>query len=640
MVDYILDFQPLGRKDKCQQGESILACARRWGLGISSVCGGRGTCYTCRVQVTSGMLSEPTSSELEAFSAKELADGWRLACQAYPASNCRVVVPPESMTTTQRICLEGLDTAVSPEPAVKAYHLKLTPPSLSDPQADADRLLSAINAQHQPPCRNIDIEVLRSFSPRLRTWNWECQALVRNEELVALSPYPSRQLGLAIDLGTTTIAGYLVDLTSGHTLASQGVMNPQIGYGEDIISRIDYVVKSPLEGMTLQKLVAEKLNGLASALCAQVGENADAIVEGVIVGNTAMHHLFLGLSVRQLALTPFTAAASLALDIKARELGVNIAPGDYLHFLPNVAGFVGADHVAMLLATDLSQSDDVTIALDIGTNTEISLVNGDQITATSCASGPAFEGGHIKHGMRGARGAIERLRIAEDAIQYQTIENAPPIGICGSGVLDALAQLYLVGAIDNGGRLKLDHPRVRVVDNQAEFVLVDKEEQNKHPAIVLTQKDVRELQLAKAAIRSGIQLLLEVNHLTEEQISRVIIAGAFGSYIDVSSAIAVGLLPPLSLNCFQQVGNAAGMGAKLALLSMKKREEAQAIASRIHYVELASIAGFKRTFIEASHLGQYWLKGGKREEFDLSMPNKPVQPTKVQNTISNPSLEN
>jgi uncharacterized 2Fe-2S/4Fe-4S cluster protein (DUF4445 family) len=256
------------------------------------------------------------------------------------------------------------------------------------------------------------------------------------------------------------------------------------------------------------------------------------------------------------------------------------------------------------------------IALDIGTNTEISLINGEEISTASCASGPAFEGGHIKHGMRAAKGAIERLRITKDAIHYQTIDEAPPVGICGSGALDALAQLYLAGVIDNSGRLRRNHPRVRMTDNQAEFLLVDQEEQDGHPVIVITQKDIRELQLANAAIRTGIQLLLETNGFTEEQIRQVVIAGAFGSYIDVSSAVTVGLLPSLPLNKFHQVGNAAGMGAKLALVSLTKREEAQAIASRTRYIELASAPNFKQTFIETSHIGRYRIKGGKREVLD------------------------
>ncbi|MFC2070945.1 2Fe-2S iron-sulfur cluster-binding protein, partial [Chloroflexota bacterium] len=352
MADYIIDFQPVGNRSKCRDGESILDSARRLGIDISSVCAGRGTCGTCRVQVTGGKLSKPTPDELETFSPQEMEDGWRLACQANPAGNCRVIIPPESMSSSQRIQLEGLEVSVSPEPVVKAYHLKLTEPSLTDQQADADRLLAALKGDNGISCREIDITVLRTLSSRIRSWDWECQASVRDDELVAISPRQSRQFGLAIDLGTTTIAGYLIDLTSGKTIATQGVMNPQVGYGEDIISRINYAVKSRRDARRLQKLVADKLNELASALCKEAGDDVKNIVEAVVVGNTAMHHLFLSLPVKQLALTPFIPASEAALNVKARDLGLKIAPGAYIHFPPVIAGFIGADHVATLLATN------------------------------------------------------------------------------------------------------------------------------------------------------------------------------------------------------------------------------------------------------------------------------------------------
>jgi uncharacterized 2Fe-2S/4Fe-4S cluster protein (DUF4445 family) len=613
MKAYRIDFEPVGRRGNCQENESLLDCARRLDVGISSVCGGQGTCNTCRVQVVSGILSEPTSSEVEAFSPQELEEGWRLACQATPTSDCRIMLPPESMSASQRICVEGLAVTVTPEPVIKAYHLRLPVPSLDDTQADADRILETLNQQYGRHCTRVDIDVLRTISAKLRALNWECQATARNDEVIDIGSWPSRQLGLALDLGTTTIAGYLVDLSSGQTLASKGVLNPQTSYGEDIISRINYVVKSPHERIRLQKLVVDRLNELATSLCSEVDAAVETIVEMVVVGNTAMHHLLLDLAVRQLALTPFTAAASLALDVKARELGIHVAPGVYVHFPPVIRGFVGSDHAAMLLATDSRQVDGLVIALDIGTNTEISLIIGEEITTTSCASGPAFEGGHIKHGMRAARGAIERLRMTEDTINYQTIDEATPVGICGSGVIDAVAQLYLAGTVDDSGRLIDSHPRVRLSDNQAEFLLVDQEEQGSQSTITLTQKDIRELQLAKAAVRAGIQLLLEANGFSEEQIRQVVVAGSFGSYIDLSSAVTVGLLPPLPLNCLRQVGNAAGMGAKLALLSITKREEVQAIVSRTRYMELAINPGFKKMFIETGHLGKYWIKRGKRE---------------------------
>jgi uncharacterized 2Fe-2S/4Fe-4S cluster protein (DUF4445 family) len=609
-----IDFEPVGRRGECQKNESLLACAHRLGVGINSICGGKGTCHACKVQVVSGSVSKPTPNEHEAFTSQELKEGWHLACQTYPTSDSKLMVPAESMTTPQRLQVEGLEVKVSPEPPTHAYHLQMKAPSVSAPQADADRLLQALNKRHKLYCGRVDIDFLRNISDQLRSWDWECQAIVRNDEVIALLPPSSHQLGLAIDLGTTKIAGYLMNFSDGQTLAAKGVMNPQISSGEDIISRINRVIKSPDEGRQFQQLAVEAINELCADLCAEAGAKPQEIVEAVVVGNTAMHHLFLNLPVKQLALSPFVPAVSRALEVKARDLGLGIAAGAYVHLLPNIAGFVGADHVAMLLSAEVRQSEEPIVALDIGTNTEISLVNNGEVTTVSCASGPAFEGGHIKYGMRAATGAIERLRITNDVIQYQTIDGAPPIGICGSGILDALAQLYLAKVIDESGRITNHHLRVRTYKGQHEFILVSKEERKGRPAITITGHDVRELQLAKAAIRSGIQALLEASGCAEDDIKQVIIAGAFGTYIDVASAVAVGMLPPLPLNRFRQVGNAAGMGAKLALISLAKRAEAQAIASKVKYIELASVPNFEPIFIQASYLGRYRIINGRREK--------------------------
>jgi uncharacterized 2Fe-2S/4Fe-4S cluster protein (DUF4445 family) len=609
-----VEFEPVGRRGECQSQESLLECARKLGVGLSSICGGKGTCHSCKVQVLSGTVSRPTPGETETFSPQELKAGWRLACQTYPRTNVKVHVPAESMTTSQRLQVEGQEVTVRPQAAVRAYPVKLPAPSLEAPLADADSLLQKLNQRYKLNCGKVDIGALRLLSDQLRSWKWQCQAAVRNDQVIALLPPQSHPLGLAIDLGTTKIAGYLVNLSNGQTLAASGVMNPQISHGEDIISRINGTLNSPEEREQIQKLAAEAISQLGADLCAEIGAKPDEIVEAVVVGNTAMHHLFLGLPVRQLALAPFVPAVSRALDIKARNLNLNFAPGAYVHLLPNLAGFVGADHVAMLLATGVAPKKGPIVALDIGTNTEVSLIHEGNIFTTSCASGPAFEGGHIKYGMRAAEGAIERLQISGDKIQYQTIGEAPPVGICGSGILDALAQLYLAKAVNEGGRITADHPRVRSQRGQREFVLVSKEERQGQPAITINQHDVRELQLAKAAIRSGIQVLLETSGVPEEKIKQVIIAGAFGTYINVASAVEIGMLPSLPLARFTQAGNAAGMGAKLSLISVKQRAKAQALTSKVRYIELATAPGFERTFMQASYLGRYRIINGNREK--------------------------
>jgi uncharacterized 2Fe-2S/4Fe-4S cluster protein (DUF4445 family) len=309
MTAHKIDFEPVGRRGECQSQDSLLECARKLGVGISSICGGQGTCHSCRIQVLSGSVTRPTTAELEAFSPRELKAGWRLACQTHPRSDVRLHLPAESMTTPQRLQVEGQEVAISPQPPVRAYRLKLAVPSLEALHADADKLLQRLNRQYRLNCQKVDIGVLRFISDQLRSWQWRCQAAVRNDEVLALLPPQSHPLGLAIDLGTTKIAGYLVDLSDGQTLAAQGVMNPQISHGEDIISRINRAVHSEEERDQLQKLAAEAISKLGAELCAEAKANPEEIVEVVVVGNTAMHHLFLGLPVRQLALSPFVPPA-------------------------------------------------------------------------------------------------------------------------------------------------------------------------------------------------------------------------------------------------------------------------------------------------------------------------------------------
>ncbi len=604
MVGYVIDFEPIGRRGEIGAGQSILEAARQLGVDLVNLCGGGGTCGRCKVQVLEGKVSEPTAGEQEHLTQDELGKGCRLACQAYPSEDCKVHVPPESLTAPQRTQVEGLEVAVEPDPAVVAYPVELSAPCLSDLRADGDRLFEALAQERNVSCRKIDVEALRGLSPRLRSWGWKLRASVRDDEIVAIVPPEGRQLGFAVDLGTTKIAGYLVDLEDGRTVASQGVMNPQIAYGEDLISRLSRAMESHEEAARLQQLVVEGMNQMAAKLCRETEGDPEQIVEAVIVGNTAMHHLLLGLAVDQLAMAPYVPAISASHDVKARDLGLRLAPGAYVHFLPNIAGYVGSDHVAMMLAMGLSNAQGVTLALDIGTNTEVCLVSKGELCSVSCASGPAFEGAHIKHGMRAANGAIERLRLEGGKVEYQTIGGATPTGLCGSGILDAVAQLHLSGVLNRGGRMDLQ-TGVRVEEDQREFVLVPGEEGSERPEVTITQKDVRQVQLAKGAIRTGIQILLDSKGLSEGDIDEVIIAGAFGTYIDVGSAITIGMLPDIPHDRFRQVGNAAGRGATLALVSREKRHEAHVMARKVGYIELASSPDFMSIFTQAMYLGPF-----------------------------------
>lgn len=614
-MSHFIDFEPIGRRGKCPRDATLLDCARQLGVGLANLCGGTGACGRCIVQIVEGEVSRPTSEETEFLSADAIAQGYRLACRTYPLGDCRVNVPLQSLTAPQRTQVEGEMTAVTPEPLARDHLVTLPPPSLSDLRADAERLIEALQTQHGLAVASIDLDVLRQISPRLRDWpdvkvgQWHIRAVTRAGEIVALLPAEAAPLGLAVDLGTTKIAAYLVDLRSGRTLAAHGLMNPQIAYGEDVIARITFAEQDTSKAALLRDVVARAINDAASELCARFHAEVSQIADMVVVGNTAMHHLFLGLPVKQLAQAPYVPAVASALDVKARDVGLRLAPGAYVHLLPNVAGYVGADHVAMLLATHIEQQQGLVLAIDIGTNTEICLANDGVLTSASCASGPAFEGAHIKHGMRAASGAIERLRLVGDRIEYQTIGGGPPVGLCGSGIVDAMAQFLLAGVIDAHGRMG-DHPRVHTTGGVREFVLVDDARADETAAeqvgprrIVFTQQDVRQVQLAKGAMRAGIELLLEKCGRKMEEIDAVIIAGAFGSYIDVASAIAIGMLPALPLERFRQVGNAAGMGAKLALISQVEREAARDLASRIAYLELATHPNFATAFAQAMLLG-------------------------------------
>jgi len=411
---------------------------------------------------------------------------------------------------------------------------------------------------------------------------------------------PSAPMGLAMDLGTTKIALFLVDLETGETLASQGWMNPQIKYGEDVISRIALSDHD----QRMQKTVVNELNSWIQKITKDIGRHPEDIQQAVAVGNTAMHHLFLNLPVSQLAKAPYVPAIKSEVNIKAREVGLKLAENAILHLPPLIGGFIGSDHVAAILASDHQQSTGTRLILDIGTNTEISLVAPGFISSVSCASGPAFEGAHIRHGMRGAEGAMEHVRINNCQVDVQTIGDIPPTGICGSGILDAVSQLLENGIIDKTGVMK-DPGRTRIRNNEREFVLFSGDGANGTRDITLTQKDVREVQLAKAAIQTGIKALLQNHHLTVKELSQVLVAGAFGNYIDLESAKAIGLLPMLPSSRFVQMGNAAGAGARMILVSALERKKSLEIAAKATLLELAVKPDFRKLFMESLVLEPY-----------------------------------
>jgi uncharacterized 2Fe-2S/4Fe-4S cluster protein (DUF4445 family) len=595
---YNVEFEPVGRRGRCPEGNSLLECARLLKVDLVSICGGVGACRRCRVQVVSGAVSPPTAEDRDIFTEAELEQGYRLACGSFPQSDIRVLVPPESLSTPQRTQVEGLDLRVKPDPLALSLEVQLPPPSLENPEADDRNLWNALERDYGIAPGTIDLAVQQVLSSRLRALNWRASVVLRESEIIALDAIATRWIGLAVDIGTTKIAVYLVDMKSGEIAASAGLMNPQISYGEDVVSRIYFAGESAENAAKMQTLLVDDLNGSVAALCAEIGSNSSHITDAVIVGNTAIHHLFLKLPVQQLGLVPYVPAIRSAVDIKARDIGLKMAPGGYVHLLPNIAGYVGADHVAMLLATEIAEMEGVTLALDIGTNTEICLNCHGKMKSVSCASGPAFEGAQIQFGMRAAKGAIERVHLSGTRLEIQTIGGGAPVGICGSGLLDGIAQMLQNGVIDASGRMQ-DHPLVRKRNDRREFVLAERPGEDD---ITISQKDVRALQAAKAAIHLGIQALIEDAGIVESDIDRVIIAGAFGTYIDVQSAIAIGMLPPLPPERFQQVGNAAGTGARMALISRDRRRVALEIAAKDGYIELACIPEFNEKFAAASSM--------------------------------------
>jgi uncharacterized 2Fe-2S/4Fe-4S cluster protein (DUF4445 family) len=515
---YQIDFEPLGRRGTARPGTTLLAAAQAAGVQLASVCGGIGTCEECRVRLVTGALTPPSFVEEAVFTRAELAAGYRLACQAEPLSDIKLDIPPESLTTAQRLQVEGQDVAVVPHPAV------------SIPGA----------------------------------------------------------YGLAVDIGTTKLAAYLVRLETGETVSRVGAMNPQVAYGEDVISRIAFVGRGADGATTLQRVLTETLNRMLAEMCSEARVPADKVLDAVLVGNTAMHQLFAGLPVEQLGHAPFAPATTDPLTIPASRLGLSLADGANVYLPPVVAGYVGADHLAMLLATGAWKAPGRLIALDIGTNTEISLVADGKVTCCSCASGPAFEGAHIHEGMRAAPGAVERARWHEGTIQVQTIEDQPAVGICGSGILDVIASL-------------LDGHQVRptgVMTAGPQFLLVPAGKTGLGRDLVVTRKDIHEIQLAKGAIRAGVEVLVDEAGLTFDDLDSFIVAGAFGTYLDLRSAVRVGMFPPLPLERFQQVGNAAGVGAKLMLVSTDQRAEAEALARNLGYVELTGQASFTPLFMK------------------------------------------
>jgi uncharacterized 2Fe-2S/4Fe-4S cluster protein (DUF4445 family) len=617
-------FQPSGQRGEVAEGKSVLEASRSLGVDIESVCGGKKSCGKCRIRVESGTfdrfgitslpdhLSPFTEEEGKFIGEEERADGFRLACAAAIRGDLLIFVPEESRMGRQVVRKEASEKTISLNPAVRLFSLTLPPPTLNNPLGDYERLVAALADRFGLQRPEIDYPALISLPGVLRKGNWTVTAAIRMErEILAVFPGEVEEsYGLAIDVGSTTVAGYLCSLKTGKLIATGSLMNPQVTYGDDVIARISYVIDNPDGMKKMRGSIIDALNHLIRIVTGDHGLSPADILEITLVGNTAMHHLFLGIDPRALGFSPFTPAVHRSLDVKARDLGLEAHPAANVHILPVEAGFVGADNVGVLIAEEPYRQDEMVLIIDVGTNGEMVLGNRDRLLSASCATGPALEGAHIRFGMRAAPGAIERIRIDPETreVSFKIIGGdrwRPEFritgarGICGSGIIDGVAELYRAGIIDQSGRFRTDSAttRLRLNDGKPEFVIAWPEETSLGEAITISQQDVRSVQLAKGALYTGAKLMMK--RLGIAKLDRVVLAGAFGSYIDKKSAMILGMFPDCDLDRVSSVGNAAGDGARIALLNRDKRLEADTVARQVEYLELTLEKEFQQEFMAA-----------------------------------------
>jgi uncharacterized 2Fe-2S/4Fe-4S cluster protein (DUF4445 family) len=600
-------FEPQAKKIRTLKGTTVFQAAKDAGVEIRSECGGKGLCGKCRIIVKKpDSLSELTESEKRLLSRSEINEGYRLACQARVLEDTVVVILPESSFELRRIQATGKERFLEPKPAVKKIFISLPKPSLSDIRPDYERLLNALEAIKKFEGLEIDYDVLKGLPDIIRQSNFKVTATLWDEhKIIAVEPGNTSEelFGFAVDIGTSKIVGHLVNLATGETLDIESLENPQLAYGEDIITRITFATADPKNLRSLQTLVVEAINKIINGACKRTKKDSNKIYEIVVVGNTAMHHLFLGIQPKYMALSPFTPAIKTRLSIKAGELNLRINPSGIVTVLPVIAGFVGADAVADVLATGVCDSSDISLLIDIGTNTEIFIGNSEDMLSCSCASGPAFEGFHIKHGMKAVTGAIEKIRIDSNLeVEYETIGREKPIGLCGSAMIDTVAEMFRHKIIDRSGKINRDikTPRLRKSNGELEFVIAWGDETKTKKDITVTQKDIREIQLAKAAIYAGCSILMKRKKLKEKDIAKIFIAGAFGNYLNPENAKIVGLIPDVPLEKVEFVGNTAIVGAKMALISKEARKRADEIAKKVRYLELAADPSFEKEFLKAT----------------------------------------
>lgn len=611
MKSYQVIFQPGSLKTEINEGGTIMEAMDKAGIDYDFPCGGNGKCGKCRVKIISA-AGLPTDVEKELLAEKELRDGIRLACE----TNIRGDMSVELLNYGRRhnVLITSGERSLQVEPHLRKVFTEVKEPSLEAQRSDWSRLKDKLAEQgYELRESEAPVSLLRGLPETIRRAGHRLTAVMYNGRVAGIEEQDTTgtMLGMAFDIGTTTIVGYLLDLYSGRELSVVSMLNPQTKFGADVITRIHF---SGRERDGLEKLhatVLEAINKLIGEAAEKAGVSRKQIYALTVAANTCMHHLFLGLSPRYIAVSPYVPVASEPLTVDAAELGIDINQAGRVLMLPNIAGFVGADTTAVLLATEIDQSEDIKLVIDIGTNGEIALGSRDKIVACSAAAGPAFEGAQISSGMRGAEGAIDHITFG-DRLEYSVIGGISPLGICGSALLDAVAGLLELGIIEQRGRLvspgqlttpaaKAFKDRLIEYDGQRAFLLADADQTGNGRPIMITQGDIRQLQLAKGAMAAGVAVLMETFGIQAEDIKEVLLAGAFGNYLHPHSACVIGLIPPMLESRIKMVGNAAGTGSKLALLSAGEYRRAAGIADWVDFVELGSYPKFNSIFARATY---------------------------------------
>jgi uncharacterized 2Fe-2S/4Fe-4S cluster protein (DUF4445 family) len=630
--DPLIVFTPSGKRGRFALGTPVLQAARALGVDIDSVCGGRAICGRCQVTVgegefakhgissSPGHMAPVTEVEVRYDRIKGLAEGRRLSCQARIAGDLVIDVPPESQVHKQVVRKAAEVRDIEMDPATRLYFIEVEEADMHKPSSDLERVYRALAEQWDVHGLSCTIGIIAKLQATLKKGEWKITCAVNarpghgGSELVAIWPgFHDKIFGLAIDVGSTTVAAHLANLATGEVVASAGLMNPQIRFGEDLMSRVSYVMMNPGGDREMTAAIREALNTLASQVAAQAAIGLDDILEVVLVGNPVMHHLFLGIDPTELGGAPFALATGLAVTCPARDLDLALNPGAMAYVLPCIAGHVGADAAGVVLSEAPQESDDMILAVDVGTNAEIVLGSKARVLACSSPTGPAFEGAQISCGQRAAPGAIERIRIDPVTLEPryrvigselwsdepgfdEAVASTGVTGICGSGIIEVIAEMYLSGIISqdgliDGGMAAIS-PRIRSKGRTFTYVVRDGE-----PLIAITQNDVRAIQLAKAALYAGVRLLMD--KLGIDHVDRIRLAGAFGTHIDVKYAMILGLIPDAPLDRVSSAGNAAGTGARIALLNMKARDEIEAVVRRIEKIETAVEPMFQQHFVEA-----------------------------------------